>query len=87
VIKRIIKSHVDKLTINDIYEFALKNGVHLNQGEVDIIYAYIKNYWNELIFHDHKLILSKVKDSLEPTTYQKINELIVFYKNKYKYYL
>lgn len=87
MIKNLIAKHVSNLTINDIYDFASKNGVSLNSNEANIIYTYIKKYWDELIFHDHTLILNKVKDSLEPTTYKKINELIVFYKNKYRNYL
>lgn len=87
MIKNLIKNHVSKLTINDVYNFACKNGVSLSEKEANIIYSYIKTYWNELIFNDHNVILAKVKDSLEPTTYNKINELIVFYKNKYRNYL
>ena len=87
MIKNLIAKHIQNLTTEDIYDFALKNDVSLNSSEADIIYTYIKKYWEQLIFHDHNIILDKVKDSLEPSTYKKINELIIFYKNKYKNYL
>lgn len=87
MINKLIEKHIEKLTITDIYNFALKNQVCLNEIEAQIIYSYIKSYWRELIFQDHNIILDKVKDSLEPTTYNKIIELIILYKNKYKNYL
>lgn len=87
MIKNLILKHVQNLKIEDIYDFASKNGISLTSNEADIIYTYIKKYWKELIFDNHNIILNKVKDSLEPSTYNKINELIIFYKNKYKNYL
>ena len=87
MINKLIEKHIAKLTINDIYNFALKNQVCLKESEAQIIYSYVKSYWRELIFQDHNIILDKVKDSLEPTTYNKIIELIILYKNKYKNYL
>ncbi len=87
MINKLIEKHIEKLTINDIYDFALKNQIYLKDSEANIIYSHIKTYWKELIFGDYNLILGKVKDSLEPTTYNKIIELIILYKNKYKHYL
>lgn len=87
MIKNLINKYIEKLTINDIYEFASKNDIMLKECEANIIYSYTKKYWEEVIFFDHNPILNKVKDSLEPTTYNKLNELINFYKDKYKNYL
>ena len=87
MIKNLINKYIEKLTINDIYEFASKNGITLKEYEANIIYSYTKKYWEVVVFSDHNPILRKVKDSLEPTTYNKLNELINFYKDKYKNYL
>lgn len=87
MIKNLIAKHIQNLKIEDIYDFASKNNVILTSNEANTIYTYIKKYWKELIFEDHNIILNKIKDSIEPSTYNKINELIIFYKNKYKHYL
>lgn len=87
MIKKLIEKRILKLTIQDIYDFACKNGIHLTEQEAKIIYTQIKQNWEELIFHDHMPIFLKVKDSLEKETYEKALELLIFYKNQYKYYL
>ena len=87
MIKKLIQKHIQKLTIQDIYDFASKNGIQLNEQEASIIYKQIKENWEKLIFHDHMPILLKFKSSLEKETYEKALELIVLYKDKYKAYL
>lgn len=87
MIEKLIKHYVDKITINDVYNFAIKENVKLNDYEANIIYSYIKNDWKEIIFNDYKPILEKVKPKLNTETYLKIEELIIKFKNKYKSYL
>ena len=41
----ILKSYVDKLSINHIKEYAKKNNIVLKNNEDEIIYDYIKKYW------------------------------------------
>mgnify|MGYP003483652210 CR=1 FL=1 len=41
----IIKRYVERLTINDIYLYAEKQGVNLQEKDAKIIYDYIKKYW------------------------------------------
>ena len=40
----ILKSYVDKLSINHIKEYAKKNNIVLKNNEDEIIYDYIKKY-------------------------------------------
>ncbi len=87
MIKKFIQKRIEKLTIQDIYDFATKNGISLKENEAKIIYSHIQQDWEELIFQDHKRILKLEQDSLEHATYEKIEELIVLFKNKYKNYL
>lgn len=87
LIEKLIKRYVDKITINDVYDFALKENIKLNDNEAKIIYSYIKNNWKEIIFDDYKPILEKAKPNLNSETYLKIEELIIKFKNKYKSYL
>lgn len=87
MIKGLIQKQVEKITLQDIYAFALKNGISLEQAEAELIYRYIKTSWEELIFSDHNRILMEAKPKLRETTFYKIEELITFFKQKYKNYL
>lgn len=87
MIKKLIKKYIDNLTIQDVYDFAHSNQIILTEEEANLIYHYIKKDWEELIFKDHTPILMKAKSNLTDTTYKKVEELIILYKDKYKHYL
>ena len=87
MIRGLIKKQIDKIEAKDIYEFAKKNGIALTEEEEKIIYKYIKSSLEELIFMDHNPILMKAKPYLREETMNKIEELIIFFKQKYKNYL
>ena len=46
----ILKSYVDKLSINHIKEYAKKNNIVLKNNEDEIIYDYIKKYYKECFY-------------------------------------
>ena len=82
----ILKSYVNKLSINDIKLFCDKNNLMLDNYELNIIYNYIKkNYIN--IINDENKTLSDAKELLSNSSYEKIKELYLIYRNKYKNYL
>lgn len=86
MLSNFIINYTKKITKEDIKNFALSQKVQLKDYETEIIYDQIKNNINNLISNtDYEI--SKIKDKLEYTTYLKIQELIQFYKNKYKDYL
>lgn len=85
--KNIIKNYINNLTKEKINTFALDNGIKLKNNEIDIIYKYIKSDWETIIYSNHYIILNKIKDNIDSKVYQKIDELIIFYKEKYKKYL
>lgn len=87
MIEKIIEKYVNKLEKKDIADFSEENGIKLNKNEVDLLYDNIKLYWRELIFKDHKVILEKLNNKIDSTTYKKIEELIILYKDRYKNYL
>lgn len=87
MIRGLIKKQIDKIEAKDIYEFAKKNGIALTEEEEKIIYKYIKSSWEELIFMDYNPILMEAKPYLREETMNKIEELIIFFKQKYKNYL
>lgn len=71
------------MSIDDVYNFSKKNNVELTENEANTIFDAIKEDWETLVFGNHNVILDKNKNKLNSELYNKINELIVEYKNKY----
>ena len=83
----LIKNYISKLTLNDINTFAIKNGIELNEEELKIIEKYIRNDWRTIIYGNPRPILNELKEKLNQIQYQKIENLYVEFKEKYKNYL
>ena len=83
MLKHYIEKYVKKMSINDVYKFAKKNNVELTDNEANVIFDAIKEDWETLVFGNHNVILDKNKNKLNSNLYNKINELILEYKNKY----
>ncbi len=77
-----IREYIKKITEEDIYNFALKEGITLMENEEKIIYVYLKNYWQVFLNEDSTFLFEELKGKLSPKTYEKIIELY----NKYKKY-
>lgn len=86
MLSNLIINYTKKITKDDINNFALSQNIELKDYETEVIYDQIKNNIQNLI-NNTDYEISKIKDKLEHTTYLKIQELISFYKNKYKDYL
>ncbi len=86
MLSNLVINYTKKITKDDINNFALSQNIELKDYETEVIYDQIKNNIQNLI-NNTDYEISKIKDKLEHTTYLKIQELISFYKNKYKDYL
>lgn len=78
----IIYEYIKKITKEDIWQFGKKQGLVLEQEEVDTIYNYIKND-TKRIFNNPNTILKETKNKLKNKTYEKLVELY----NKYKTFI
>lgn len=80
--KLIIINYIKKLTKQDIYKYCVNNNIPINDEEVDVIYYYIKNRYNDF-FEGHELeLLEEIKYKVRSFTYNKILELYLKYKEK-----
>jgi len=79
-----IRNYIEKITEQDIYNFALKEGITLLNDESKIIYTYIKNYWQVLLEDDATFVFEELKEKLRPKTYKKVLELYTKYKTQFK---
>lgn len=79
----LISKYINNLTKKDIISFAKKENISLEDFELDIIYFYIKNKYNEFLNGRTIEILNEIKSKIKPNTYKVIENLYL----KYKIYL
>lgn len=78
----IIKKYIDKLTKQDIINYIYKQNIELSPNEIDIIYYYIKNKYNEFLNGNDQNILIELKQKVSPKTYHILKDYYNTYKNK-----
>lgn len=83
----LIKQYIDKLTINNINDFAKKNNCFLNKKELNLLYTIIKNNYQEILKGNDKEILETLKTNISKENYTKIISIYKTYKTKYQNYL
>lgn len=78
----LISEYVNRMQKQDVNNFALKQGITLDNEELDIIYNYIKNNYKTLIYGNPKVILEEIKYQVKSLTYNKIENLYMQFKDK-----
>lgn len=81
--EKLIGEYVNRMTIDDVSSFAIQNGVTLSSEELNIVYNYAKKEWRTIVFGNPREILDDLKLKINPVSYQKIEALYVYFKNKY----
>lgn len=77
--KSVIINYIKNIKKEDIFNYGIKQGIKLDNNEIDIIYDYINNRYNDIINNTDSVLL-EVKDKLSIKTYNKIIELYDKYK-------
>ncbi len=84
--KNLIKNYVDKLTIDNLREFAIKNDINLNQNELEYLLNLVQNNFEDILINEDKY-LNLVQNNINSEEFIKVKELFLYYKNRYKGYL
>lgn len=77
--KSLIKGYIDNLKKEDIIKFIDKNNYQVTNKEIDTIYFYIKNYWEEILENKPE-IWEKISHDVSPNTFIIIQNLYQKYK-------
>lgn len=79
--RHFIKEYISKLNKEDILMYSQKLGFTLTDDELDTIFFYLKHK-QEHFFNEPDIVLYELKEKLNTSTYQKLEEL--YYKHKSK---
>lgn len=82
IYKEIIKNYITRLTKEDLRSFAYKNNITYTEEELDIIYNFILNNYNDLLNENIK-VFEKIKNRISPNLYKRLLNLYIEYKQKY----
>ncbi len=82
--KLLIENYIKNIKKNDIYEFGLKNNIELNEKDVDILYHYLMNNWQDLLYGNYRELFSELEVHIDKDKFLKIKDLFNFYFNKYQ---
>lgn len=77
--KSLLKGYIDKLKKEDIIKYIGENNYQISDKEIDTIYFYIKNYWED-IFDNKKEIWEKISQDVSPNTFLTLQQLYQKYK-------
>lgn len=80
--KLIIYKYIDRIRKIDIMNYGIKEGIELNDEEINLIYFYIKNRYMDF-FNNPDDIFKEIEGNVRDNVYSKIIELY----NKYKRYI
>ena len=83
----IIERYINKLSKDDINNFAIKNNINLNDYELDFTFNFIKKNYKEVLSNPDLLNLDKYKNNYNEENFMKIKKLFIEYLQKYRAYL
>ncbi len=83
----IIERYMNKLTKDDINNFALKNNIVLNEEELEFTYVFVKKNWQTVIANPNALNFDRYQDKYSEENLIKIKKLFKEYSTRYKNYL
>ena len=81
---QLIKNYINKLSISDVNNMAIKNNINLSNDELNYIYNQIKNNYHNLLYGDSSIIFNDLKNNVSSSNYEKIKNLFDTYKQKYQ---
>ena len=85
--EKVIENYVRNLTKNDVYMFATSNNIILNEKEFYYVFNTIKHNYKFFLGDDYMLIFNEAKNFLRKENYDKIYDLYMSYREKYKDFL
>ncbi len=83
----IIERFMNKMTKEDIQNFAIKNNVILSEAELAFTYQFVKKNWKIVLSNPNAFNLERYKDKFSEENYSKMNRLLKEYMTRYQSFL
>lgn len=83
----LISRYMNKITKDDINNFALNKNIYLSDEELLFTYEFIKKNWNQILSNPNMLNLDRYKNKYSEENFNKIKILFNEYYSKYHKYL
>ena len=80
--KELVKKYINRLSINDLEKFAKKNNISYTKEELNTVYNFILNNYNDLL-NENIRVFENIKNKISPALYKKLLNLYIEYKQKY----
>lgn len=82
--KGLIKNYINLLDVDRLKDFSIKNNINLTNSELEYLLNLVKSNFEDILKDDTKY-LEDIKTNIKE--YQKVKDLYLYYKNRYKGYL
>ena len=83
----LVEKFMDRLTIDEVNNFAIKKGVHLTESELEFTYNFVKKNWKNVLANPTLLNLDRYSNIYSSSNLQKIKVIFNEYSQKYQRFL
>ena len=83
----LIEKYINKMTLEDVNNFALSKNITLSDSEIMFVYGFIKKNYQMILSNPNNLDIDRYKNHFSEENFPKVKKLILEYYSKYKNYL
>ena len=76
-----------RILIENYIKQIKKNDIELSDEEVELLYHYLNNYWEDLLYGDSRSVFLSMEKKLDKNQFLKIQSLFKEYYDKYQNFL
>ena len=83
----IIERYINRMSTEDIRNFATKKNIDLSDNELTFTYNFVKKNYKSVLGNPKLFDINRYKNNYSPENFQKISKLWDEYSKKYSNYL
>lgn len=83
----LIERFINRLTLEQVNNFAIKNNLYLSDNEALFVYDFVKKNWQFILSNHGNIDIDRYKEKFSEENFIKIKKLVKEYALKYANYL
>lgn len=83
----LIEKYINKMTIDEVNNFAISKSVNLSNEELQFTYDFIKKNYKEILGNPSLLNLDLYRNKFSPENFEKVKKILNEYYTKYQRFL